>query len=127
MDPIDRRRTKRKDINLKGNFKIKDDSKYRLHIFKEPADLLLADVGSMGCGFITAYYLPKGLVVNMKVRDFPVIAEKGRPTEMRDIDITARVMTCKTTPTRVNRIGVEFLEVKEEHLNFIKKYIAEPS
>ncbi len=124
MDPIESRRTKRKDITLTGNFKIKDVLEYKLHIYKEPIDLLLSDVGAMGCGFVTAHYLPKGLIVDMKVRDFPVISEKG-PLTTQDIEITAKIMSCKTTPTRVNRIGAEFVQIKDEYKDLIKKYIAE--
>ena len=123
MEPIERRRTKRKDITLKGSFKIRDDSKYKLHIYKEPVDLILADVAAMGCGFITAYYLPKGLTVHIKVKDFPVISAEGR-VKTQDIEIAGRVMSCKTTPTRTNRIGVEFIDVSQEYLNLIKQYIA---
>ena len=124
MDPIESRRTKRKDITLTGSFKIKDALKYKLHIYKEPLDMLLSDVGVMGCGFVTAYYLPKGLIVIIRIRDFPVISGKG-PIQTRDIELTARVMSCKTTPTRVNRIGAEFVEIKEENRGIIKRYITE--
>ena len=124
MDPIESRRTKRKDITLTGNFKIEDALKYKLHIYKEPLDMLLSDVGVMGCGFVTAYYLPKGLIVAIRIRDFPVISGK-EPIQTRDIEFTARVMSCKTTPTRVNRIGAEFVEIKEQNRGIIKRYIAE--
>jgi c-di-GMP-binding flagellar brake protein YcgR len=124
MDPIESRRTKRKDITLTGNFKIKDALKYKLHIYKEPLDMLLSDVGVMGCGFVTAYYLPKGLIVSIKIRDFPVISGKD-PIQTRDIEFTAKVMSCKTTPTRVNRVGAEFVEIRNESRDIIKRYIAE--
>jgi len=124
MDPIESRRTKRKDITLTGNFRIKDALKYKLHIYKEPLDMLLSDVGAMGCGFVTPYYLPKGLILLMRIRDFPVISGKG-PIQTRDIELTSRVMSCKTTPTRVNRIGAEFVEIKEDHRDLIRRYIAE--
>ena len=126
MDGSERRRTKRKDINLKGSFGIKDESKYRLHIYKEPADLTLVDVAAMGCGFVTAYYLPKGLLIQMKIRAFPVITGKG-PVETQDIEIIGRIMSCRTAPTRVNRVGMEFTDIKEEHLGLIKRYISQES
>lgn len=122
MDPIESRRTKRKDITLKGSFKIKDDLKYKLHIYKEPIDLTMVDVGTLGCGFVSAYYLPKGLIIFVRVTDFPVISE-GTTREGKDIEFTGRVMTCRTTPSRANRIGLEFVEIKKEYLDLVKRYV----
>ncbi len=122
MDHIDSRRAVRKEISLKGSFKIKDDLKYKLHIYKEPIELTLADVGALGCGFISAYYLPKGLSLLINVMDFPILSE-GKVSGLRDIQFTARVMSCKMTPTRFNKLGLEFVDIKTEDLDIIKRFV----
>lgn len=122
IDPIAARRAKRKEIELKGSFKIKDDLRYKLHLYREPVDLTLTDVSTLGCGFTTAYYLPKGLVVLLRLLDFPALGPKGE-SKTRDMEFSGRVMICKTTPSRVNKVGVEFVDIKEEDFDIIRRYI----
>jgi len=122
MDSIESRRTIRKDISLKGSFKIKDSLEYKLHIYKEPIDLTLSDVALLGCGFVTTYYLPKGLILFVKVKSFPVPSE-GTARETKNIEFTAKVMSCRTTPSRTNRVGVEFVDIEKEYLEMVKRYL----
>ena len=122
MDPIESRRAARREINLKGSFKIKDDLKYKFHVYKEPIDLTVVDVGALGCGFVAAHYLPKGLIVQLRVKDFPVILDDNKRGR-RDIEFTGRVMSCRTIPSRANRIGLEFVDIKGEEISLIKRYV----
>ncbi|NQT07398.1 MAG: PilZ domain-containing protein [Candidatus Omnitrophica bacterium] len=123
MDPISSRRAVRKDINLKGTFKIKDDLKHKIHLYKEPADLTLIDVSPLGCGFMASYYLPKGLILLLRIKAFPIVSDKGAKEATKDIEFTGRVMVCKTMPSRDNKIGLEFAEIKKEDLNLVRSYI----
>lgn len=122
MNPVERRRAKRKDVTLKGTFKIKDDLKYKLHIYKEPIDSTISDISALGCGLVTAYYLPKGLILFIKIKDFPVVSGRGA-REVKDIEFTGRVAVCKTTPSRANKAGTVFVDIKKEDLNLIKKFV----
>ncbi len=121
MDPIESRRAIRRNLVLKGTFKIRDDLKYKLHIYREPVDLSLSDVAMLGCGFITGYYLPKGIVLSVKLKDFPVISADAHGA--KDMDFTAKVMSCKNAPGRTNKIGIEFVDIRKEYLDLIKKFI----
>lgn len=122
IDPIESRRAIRKDVTLKGTFKIKDALESKLHIYNEPIGLTITDVALLGCGFVAAYYLPKGLVLFVKVKSFPVISE-GNIKETKDIEFTAKVMSCRTTPSKVNRVGLEFVDIKDEYLDLIKGFL----
>ena len=122
MDPIQSRRAIRKDVTLKGNFKIKDALKCKLHIYKEPIDLTVTDVAALGCGFVTAYYLPKGLILIMNIKDFP-ITPLGATQKTKDMEFSGKVMMCRTTPSRANRIGIAFTDIQKEDLEIIRKFI----
>jgi len=122
MDPIESRRAIRKNLMLKGTFKIRDDLKYKLHIYREPADLSLTDVALLGCGFTAAYYLPKGIVLSVKLKDFPLVSP-GAQGATKDMDFTAKVMSCRNAPGRTNKIGIEFVDIRKEYLDLIKNFI----
>lgn len=122
MDSIESRRARRKDITLKGTFKIVDDLKYKFHIYKEPIDLTISDVAVLGCGFITGYYLPKGLHLFVSIKGFPILSGKG-VKETEDMEFTGKVMVCKTTQARGHKVGIEFLEIKKEYQSLIKKFV----
>ena len=120
MSSIESRRTKRKNLALKGNFNIKDDLKYKLHIYKEPIDLTLIDISALGCGFATEYYLPKGLAIHMRLKNFPVA---GTKRETKDIEFDGKVMFSRTSDFKNNRIGLEFSNLGKEISDLVKNYI----
>ena len=118
----DGRRAKRKNLTLKGSFKIKDGDKYKLHLYREPVDLTLADIALMGCGFITSFYLPKGLKLAVTLKGFPVISGtniQGTKT----IEFIGKVMSCKKAPNRSNAIGIAFADIHKESLDLIKNFV----
>lgn len=119
---MESRRAVRKEITLKGSFMIKDDLKYKLHVYKEPIDLTLVDIAVLGCGIVASHYLPKGLVIALKIKDFPVVSGK-EIKERKDIEFSGRVMTCKTTPSRANKIGLEFVDLNKEDRDLIKGFV----
>ncbi|MBL7069803.1 MAG: PilZ domain-containing protein [Candidatus Omnitrophica bacterium] len=124
MGSFESRRAERKGITLKGNFRIEDDLKYKLHIYKEPVELTIVDIGVLGCGFVAPYYLPKGLILLIRMINFPTLTAEGAQ-KVKDIEFTGRVMACRTTAVRANRVGLEFVDIRKEDLSQVQRFVSE--
>jgi hypothetical protein len=59
----------------------------------------------------------------VEVKGFPA-GPGGTGEAKKDIEFSGRVMSCRTTPTRKTRIGMEFVDIKSDYVELIKKYVA---
>lgn len=131
--PLNTRSKKRELINAFAEFSIDNSAEQaiKLNISKESLKVgsnesvksELLDISVSGCGIISPYIIPPGVILNIKI-DPKYFNIEGKAGRKDDLVFTGVVKFCIMQGADRYRIGIHFQKPKKEDTEFISGFIS---
>jgi len=125
---LDTRFRQRWPINAEAEYKVHEamDGDVQLNIPSPRVKCRLIDVSLLGCSLDSPYLIPHKTLLDITIDATPLAVTADTPARS-SIRFVGRVTSCTLKSVNRYRLGISFMDIREEDLAFIESYINKKS
>ena len=116
------RRARRVGLVVPATYSIHESLKTQIRLSEDVVRATTRDIGTGGVAIESKYFIPKGALIKIGIDSGPFY--QGREGFDKPISVVGRVVWTTMEAKRRYRVGVQFIEIREEDKEAIAKFVA---
>lgn len=107
-----------------ASFRVNRASKKDIHMKEETVSTKLMDLSAGGCGLESPTFLPVGAKLNIFLNRQLLQEKPDAKSKIKYSKIVGVVRTCRPSPNRKHRLGIQFEKISAEDVQLIRDLVA---
>jgi len=116
------RRAKRVRLVVPATYSIHESLKKQIRLSEDVVKATTRNINAFGVAIDSKYFIPKGVLINITIDSGPFYPGKGGGLD-KPIRIVGKIVSATMEAKRHYRLGVQFIEVREEDKAAIAKFV----